>query len=369
MEDNSSSDDEEVTAVKKHILIQNESKSNKKKKENPPQVPLSAENVIDFVNPTLAIIASQDPVENAFMQGKKYKENMHFPWLDTVGPTCHSVKQLKSGADVSMLKKKYRNMRCTTCAQYNPATPWASLWPRKFELQTLRDHNKSGAHVKSESTRQQALGIDESAAGGEGEGGAGASSSSGSNAASAIKFERHGKAAALSADGHGAAGLDFNEDDGDTEGGEEEEGGAGEESMGGAGSARFRGRIRGATLGSSSMTLPMVGGSSAINNGPTHSTRVRPEWLFSEGALCLSDKQASDPTLPPSTKKKYKMMACHYCKEFLPDCQWAQVRPRKFESAVLTDHERSACHQKALDIRGCSFSAQAQASADVEVLH
>ena len=91
-----------------------------------------------------------------------------------------------------------------------------------------------------------------------------------------------------------------------------------------------------------------------------HSTRIRPDWLYSEGNLCLSDKQMSDPNLPAGTKKKYKQMACLYCREYVPDSMWAHLRPRKFESAVIGDHERSAIHQKALEIRMNHLSGAAE---------
>jgi hypothetical protein len=327
MED-SSSDDEELISVSKHILVNSDAKViNRKRKENPSG---SAQGIKSSESDNGTAVN-----EEIFVNCRKYKENMHFPWLELVGPTCHSVKQGKSGMDLTNVKKKYRNMRCSICSLHNPSTPWAALWPRKFELQTLVDHSKSGAHVKSEIAQEKAMpnyvhpdpseSIVQVTA--TTVNNTGASSSKQSNAAAAGAAGMAGNSAEVAIDGTST---------------EAEEAGVVDGAGAGTGNVKFRVRIRG---------TPGPGGVSTLS----HSTRVRPPWLYSEGPLCLSDKQAADPPTAVAPKKKYKLMACLYCREFVPESQWSQLRPRKFESAVLSDHERSACHQKAVDARNSTL--------------
>lgn len=314
MENDSSSDDEELNSVKKHIQNQIEGKVSRKRKEIPAAaLPAEPYNTSEH-NGAESVVLEGEENGSSSPTNKKIKENMQFPWLELVGPTCHSVKQVKSGQDLSHAKKKYRNMRCLICHQHNPSTPWAELWPRKFELQTLVDHAKSGAHVKSDAALKaqpdyvapdpqpsmikivagsgKALQVDKAAR------------------------DEAMEAAAIAAAAAAAEGVDPET----------------------AAINTANVRIRGVTTGSGSHIV-------------AHSTRIRPEWLYSEGNLCLSDKQVNDPNLPAGIKKKYKQMACLYCREYVPESMWAQLRPRKFESAVIGDHERSAVHQKALELR------------------
>jgi len=304
MDGDSSSDDEELNSVKKQIQNhQIENKPSRKRKE------LSAASIPEGEQGMMGEHDGGVPL----VGGKAFKENLHFPWLELVGPTCHSVKQVKAGIDLTHVKKKYRNMRCIICAQYNPSTPWAEVWARKFELQTLVDHAKSSAHVKSDTAFKSSPDYN-------------ADSEplqsmikvvSGSG--KALQVDKAARDEALEAAAAAAVAAGNIDVDGFGHGG-----------------AKSNVRIRGAS-----------GGGHVI----AHSTRIRPDWLYSEGSLCLSDKQATDPTLVHNTKKKYKQMACLYCREYVPDSMWAQLRPRKFESAVIGDHERSACHQKALELR------------------
>lgn len=306
MDGDSSSDDEELNSVKKQIQHQQtEIKPSRKRKElSTASLPAEGDHMI----------VGEHDGGPALVGGKAFKENLHFPWLELVGPTCHSVKQVKAGIDLTHVKKKYRNMRCIICAQYNPSTPWAEVWARKFELQTLVDHAKSSAHVKSDTAFKSSPDYN-------------ADSEplqsmikvvSGSG--KALQVDKAARDEALEAAAAAAVAAGIIDVDG----------------FAGHGGAKSNVRIRGAS-----------GGGHVI----AHSTRIRPDWLYSEGSLCLSDKQATDPTLAHNTKKKYKQMACLYCREYVPDSMWAQLRPRKFESAVIGDHERSACHQKALELR------------------
>jgi hypothetical protein len=215
---------------------------------------------------------------------------------------------MQSGADLSGAKKKYRRMRCLDCAAYNAATPWAALWPRKFELQTLVDHSQSSHHMKSEAARRK-LGLP--------------------------------SGHAQDAEGEEAAE--------DAEGAEKTEGGEGPEDT-------FV-----TVEGSSSIEAASTSASSSASGSGSGSTRVakkwpqavsaaamdahgrlygtkghaRPDWLHYEGQLCYSDKQQLDAGLQPGTKKKYRKVQCVYCLEFLSESPWSVLKPRKFESAVL----------------------------------
>eukprot|EP00601_Ochromonadales_sp_CCMP2298_P023750 CAMPEP_0173278452 /NCGR_PEP_ID=MMETSP1143-20121109/4623_1 /TAXON_ID=483371 /ORGANISM="non described non described, Strain CCMP2298" /LENGTH=367 /DNA_ID=CAMNT_0014215615 /DNA_START=78 /DNA_END=1181 /DNA_ORIENTATION=+ len=239
----------------------------------------------------------ENPLAGLPLAGKKYKENNHFPWLELTGPTCHSEKQMQSGADLTSVKKKYRRMRCLDCAAYNAVTPWAQLWPRKFELQTLVDHSQSSHHVKSESARRK-LGLPTRMVG---------------------------------------------------DGEYEEEGG--EVFLSQAGEAP--GSARAVKNWSKAVTAAATDAHGRLCGTKGHG---RPDWLHYEGQLCYSDKQQADAGLPPGTKKKYRKVQCTYCLEFLPESPWSVMKPRKFESAVLADHERSGYHQKTLELRNAHLS-------------
>lgn len=323
MDGNSSSDDDEI----KHIQNQIEYKTSRKRKEPPPA------SVPEIPEPELQQQQIQNPAtvevpENVPQSTERNKRNrevlggLNFAWLELVGPTCYSVKQAKAGIDLSHLKKKYRNMRCITCAQHNPSTPWAELWPRKFELQTLIDHAKSGAHIKADTALKtmpehgQLLAEQNPPV---------FKVVSGSGKALQLDKALRDEVMETHLPAVDASGFDDLADDD------------------GSGKANANVRIRGVT---NSIGAHIV----------AHSTRIRPDWLYSEGNLCLSDKQLTDPNLPLSTKKKYKQMACLYCREYVPDSLWANLRPRKFESAVIGDHERSAVHQKAIELRLAQLS-------------
>lgn len=318
MENDSSSDDEELNSVKKHIQNQIEGKVNRKRKETPAAaLPAELYSTSDQVNVDLPSSSSgigETEENESSPPSKKYKENMQFPWLELVGPTCHSVKQSKSGQDLSHVKKKYRSMRCLICHQHNPSTPWAELWPRKFELQTLVDHARSGAHIKSDTAlkaQPDYVPADPQPS----------MIKIVTGSGKALQVDKAARDEALEAAAQAAAAVSAEVSDPET-----------------AAINTANVRIRGVANGSGSHIV-------------AHSTRIRPEWLYSEGTLCLSDKQMSDPNLTPGTKKKYKQMACLYCREYVQESMWAQLRPRKYESAVIGDHERSAVHQKALELR------------------
>jgi hypothetical protein len=324
MDGSSSSDDEEIKHIQNHI----DYKTNKKRKEVPPaSIPehLESEQIQNVNINHVEIHESEPQASNSSRRNRDNVQNMNFPWLELVGPTCHSVKQSKGGVDLSHIKRKYRNMRCLTCAQHNPSTPWAELWPRKFELQTLVDHAKSGAHIKSE-TAQKSMPdyiptVDQPSV-----------FKVVSGSGKALQLDKSARddpqdPSIPASEAFTDLGDDPNAD---------------------KVSVRIRGVLN-------------AGGAHII----AHSTRVRPDWLYSEGPLCLSDKQMSDPGRPQGTKKKYKQMACLYCREYVPDSMWAHLRPRKYESAVIGDHERSAVHQKAVELR----HSQMGGGGEMEIAH
>jgi hypothetical protein len=70
-------------------------------------------------------------------------------WLMCSGDMCHSDTQVASGRELSTLRKRYRKMLCKECAQFNPASPWATLKARLYEPDTLTEHAKSHSHTKA----------------------------------------------------------------------------------------------------------------------------------------------------------------------------------------------------------------------------
>jgi hypothetical protein len=49
-------------------------------------------------------------------------------------------------------------------------------------------------------------------------------------------------------------------------------------------------------------------------------------------------------------KKKYRDCCCKYCAEYQPGTPWSSWKPRKYEVTVLTLHENSAIHRRAVAI-------------------
>jgi hypothetical protein len=270
---------------------------------------------------------------------KNNKNNMVFIWLELNGTTCYSNKQLNSGIDLTNIKKKYRNMKCTYCSEYNPSTPWATMWPRKFELQTLVDHARSTHHNKAESIRNESLGLFVN------------------NNDNENNNYNHNRDDHNNHDNHHHSSIDIN------------------------------------NYISSSNNLPdskknkvniKKHDDKAVVIEKSHSTRgdLRPLWLYTEGKLCLSSKQqlafeninnnissssssssssqhTSLSSQHPSslssivtttvTKKKYKLSLCLICQTYAPGSTWSVLKTRKFESSVLADHEKSRQHLKAVE--------------------
>lgn len=258
---------------------------------------------------------------------KSNKDNMLFIWLELNGTTCYSNKQLNSGIDLTNIKKKYRNMKCTYCSEYNPSTPWATMWPRKFELQTLVDHARSTHHNKAESIRNESLGI----------------------------FVNNNN-------DNENNNYNHNRDDHNNHGNHHHH----------HSSIDINNYISSNNLPDSKRNKVNIKkhDDKAVVIEKSHSTRgdLRPLWLYTEGKLCLSSKQqlafdnsissSSSSSQHPSlssiatttvTKKKYKLSLCLICQTYAPGSTWSVLKTRKFESSVLADHEKSRQHLKAVE--------------------
>lgn len=102
--------------------------------------------------------ANKVPKKTANSQNSQAKSSKcKYDWLYVSGPPCYSLRQINSGKDLSNIKRKYKVMKCLYCEQHNPATPWASLKPRKYDTDTLEDHEHSLHHLKSLDMRQHYL--------------------------------------------------------------------------------------------------------------------------------------------------------------------------------------------------------------------
>jgi hypothetical protein len=97
---------------------------------------------------------------------------------------------------------------------------------------------------------------------------------------------------------------------------------------------------------------------------PPHQSFI-PDWLTSQGKFCFSDKQISSGKDLTGMKKKYKLVMCTYCAEFLPDTPWATMRPRKYETAVFLEHDRSTHHKKACEARAAKLQSMKMATGNM----
>lgn len=82
------------------------------------------------------------------------KSKISPPWLHSEGKLCHSDKQLESGKDLSGIKKKYKRIMCTFCAENNLSSPWATMKTRKYESSVLNEHERSHHHRKALNIRE-----------------------------------------------------------------------------------------------------------------------------------------------------------------------------------------------------------------------
>jgi hypothetical protein len=68
-------------------------------------------------------------------------------------------------------------------------------------------------------------------------------------------------------------------------------------------------------------------------------------------------------------KKKYRQVQCTYCTEFVPQSPWSVLQARRFESAVLADHDRSSYHQKALHQKALAAHMHTHDIHDIHDIH
>lgn len=255
----------------------------------------------------------------------------NFPWLLIQWEACYSSKQETSGLDLTGAKKKYRRMQCLYCAEFNPNTRWALMNPRKFEHQVFKEHQESNNHKKAVQHLFESKGMEPPA-----------------EVLASMEFSnpiitgetklKTQKKRPLSTGGN-IDGVDLMADSSDSEG----ELVLGKQPTPVARKSAKKPRKDNVIVNPDGVVTTV---SPSVNR-----RMVKPVWLETHGTMCYSQRQqiqADAGTIPAHVKKKYKKLRCLYCAEFNPDSIWAQVLPRKCESAVLIEHERSQCHQKAL---------------------
>eukprot|EP00595_Chromulina_sp_UTEXLB2642_P000644 CAMPEP_0196766686 /NCGR_PEP_ID=MMETSP1095-20130614/28605_1 /TAXON_ID=96789 ORGANISM="Chromulina nebulosa, Strain UTEXLB2642" /NCGR_SAMPLE_ID=MMETSP1095 /ASSEMBLY_ACC=CAM_ASM_000446 /LENGTH=705 /DNA_ID=CAMNT_0042130103 /DNA_START=89 /DNA_END=2206 /DNA_ORIENTATION=- len=283
-------------------------------------------------------------------------------WLHVVGDACHSDKQIQSGQDLTKIKKKYKLIRCNFCAEFNNNAPWSTLKSRKFEAENFLDHERSTHHIKAVLRRSNALG-----------------EPAPPHLQQLANFQQLNQSA-LTNDLKKAINSNINSTISGLNG-----------SINGLG---------GSSVISGAMPMPSMNpdndnndkdryarnltNNSIINynpnmlNHPFNQTvrnnaitnrfiqpqtlqqlginenmksKIAPNWLKTEGKLCHSEKQLASGRDLNGAKKKYKRTMCTYCAEFNPASPWAVMKTRKYESAVLNEHDRSHHHRKAMNAR------------------
>lgn len=309
-----------------------------------------------------------------------------YPWLLVINEPCHSEKQVASGKDLSDVKKKYKRMFCVYCAEYNPYTPWAKWKARKFEKENLDDHERSIHHQKTLLAREKAGMMNSIVPPAEsfqnmnmimpmGE-------SSGISLTAPLMSTSFQLPLLSKLTEHDLVAMEH--------GGKEITG----QHQHGAGSLINRVAIANSLIPTinmpmgelsddlrlvpnvhpypghvmpnpSMMTLypypssliPGTSGSSQTFLDTVYNTAWRPrskyapDWLRVQGKLSFSDRQRDGNKDLSKAKKKYKLVMCAYCAEFNPSAPWATMRYRKFETAVLLEHEKSSFHKKARELR------------------
>lgn len=260
-----------------------------------------------------------------------------YPWLIASNELCHSDNQIASGMDLSNVKKKYKKMFCLWCAEFNPNTPWAHLKARKFESDVFTDHERSVHHRKALFSRQAA-----------------GSSALSSNPHSSIPSFPLADSLLVSKSATTSSGSSS----------------ILPHSVMEVAPLALSNPLPSVSSSSHSMSLSSQSADSLTPDTPRkseqsmssdlsaiydHALRPRqrftPDWLRVQGQLSFSERQLTSGADLSRAKRKYRMMMCADCAEFNPTAAWASMRPRKFEQAVLADHETSLNHRKALQAR------------------
>lgn len=258
---------------------------------------------------------------------KKY----HPVWLKSFGNPCHSESQLRNGGDLSNTKKKYKSMKCELCEHFVPYTQWAKLRSRKFEFDSLWDHERSQHHGNAIKLLIESSGRDPNTIMGF------------EPVVTQIPAAKKRKLAAVPTN-NGKKGSAKNGDDtSDSE----------------AGIAAI-----GAALNMKPKMTTVVNGYVEIDKSEyqnldvSQATAVGPElafkgsyapdWCRVVGRLTYSSTQLAAGKVQEGAKKKYRNLYCDLCARYNPGSPWSTFRPRKFESHVMLDHERSFFHKKAV---------------------
>lgn len=303
---------------------------------------------------------------------------LDYPWLVVIGDACHSEKQTASGSDLSTIKRKYKKMYCSYCAEFNSSTPWAQLKPRKFEKESFAEHEKSAHHAKAVAARES-LFLNKPSDSNE--------PKIVSQATSSNNGTKFLDAPALLAT-QNIMGNDFlpqnqfawNLDNFagipvpafhqlplhhsmlsvDTT--------AHQQSQNAQNSSSLHASSSSPNLSGNekddepqqffSDVYTALGLSSEGHGSSRKRMGFAPDWVQLDGKLRFSDKQIHSGKDLSKVKKKYKMLMCTVCAEFLPGSAWATMRPRKFETGVFQEHERSINHKKAVDLKAAQQHGQ-----------
>lgn len=318
-----------------------------------------------YPSPTLLAPGSEEFSTNsatdAALQPQKRAKKIDYPWLVVMAEPCHSDRQIASGKDLSDQKKKYKKMFCIYCAEFNPRTPWAHLKARKYESDSFIDHERSSHHLKAVTARS-AL-------------------SSRSLCTLPVVNSVQGDVfpSSFSQSGPSLSALPspllLN-------------GAQSWESLSMSSPSEPllppRGLLIPSLTDAQKSHLPFPDAPSELppDNLPTKQhfldsvydvalrprAKFAPEWLRVQGKLTFSDRQIASGKDLRHVKKKYKMMMCAFCAEYNTSGLWATMKLRKFETAVLSEHEQSLNHRKAREQREKTGRAQSMSlSAHISV--
>jgi hypothetical protein len=286
------------------------------------------------------------------------KQKKEIPeWLYSVGEPCHSDRQLESGQDLSKIKKKYRFIKCLFCEEFNNPAPWASLKRRKYETETFIEHERSTHHIKAVLRRSTSMG-----------------EASNQLSIPSQQFLGYGQSPMLYRDTTPSAAMGFpyghipqmaNKPSSSSSAAYTEQSSSSNH-QGVENHLSHSSEVEKPSLASQA-TIPMhhlrmnfpqrqldirhIPGVISLAAMEHSKSKSPPIWLKVEGRLCHSDKQLESGQDLTSVKKKYKTVMCTFCRDFNPSSPWAALKTRKFETAVLNEHERSHHHRKAVNTR------------------
>lgn len=242
-------------------------------------------------------------------------------WLESKGDFVHSDAQLKSGADLSKMKRKYKIVRCKYCAEYNSTdAPWAVAKSRKFEAENFQEHERSTHHMKAVLRRSLQLGISLSQ-----------NFANPNQRKVPLPLPLSHSSSSSQGEFH-PLNTDANS------------------------LSQAMVYMRPMDMTESDYLSRHIESRSA-RKAPLMKTRQAPVWLKSEGKLVHSERQVLTGSNLSKVKKKYKLIMCTICQQFNPSSPWAHWKTRKYEAAVLNEHERSHHHRKALTSRDLAMGS------------